>query len=241
METLAELLKALVKVPGAEDIAKKALAKFNEDAATTKEELDDYAKLKAEAATAKAKFAALKAERDGFKRDLDAGAGSKDEAVKAAVAERDAAKARADKAELERDQVRRRSALADELGIVNPVRRAHATNALLAQLPADVTLDESGKLVGAAKVIKAFKESADFYWKGDGENDDAEGGDDDAKAEAAAKKIDKGNGGQRKQAEILNKSGAGKKKGETFDEKISKWDAMLYPSKKGAGESSAKH
>lgn len=241
MDEIEELLKSLEKVPGAEKLAKDLRGKF----AAAKKGLDDELdSAKAEAATAKKEAKTHKSTADAYKRDLDAGASGKEEALKKATAERDDWKAKAEKAEAKAGAVLKRSLLQDELGITDPVRRRHATDALMGQLPEDVVVDENGKLVGAAKHVKAFRESAPFYWETT-QGAEGEAGATGTAGSASKEKADKGNGGPRpgSGAAPMKQSGAGAKKELSRAEKIAKYGDLLYPdtaAKQGA-EGATKH
>ena len=223
MPTVDEHLKALAKIPGAEAFAKKAIEAL-------KEERDENEVQLAEAATARKDLAKVTRDRDALKRDLD-GAGAKTEdTVKLAQKDRDEWKAKAEANATELVLTRRRQALADELNIADPVRRAHAVEAAYKKLPDNVTLDEkSNKLVGAAKFVGQFKSEASFYWSPEelaaaeeATEDEAAGGA-GAGASARDRKIDKGNGGKPGAKKTLKDSGTGNPDTATKGEKVDKW------------------
>lgn len=213
MDEFEKTLADLEKVKGAEELAK----------ALRKQVTEAFDTVRGEANTAKKDAASFKKTADAYKRDLDAAGATKEEALKGAQKERDDWKGKAEQAERVAAGARRRTAVADELGISDPERRRHATNAFLAELPEDVTLDDNGRLVGAAKHIKSFREKAGFYW--------------DA-AEAAAIKVDAGNGGPRQGGEKppTKTAGAGSKAEPTRNEKVKSWDSELYPQPQGAAK-----
>lgn len=240
MDKINALLDQLDKIPGAEGVAKKLRAECTSLQAEVTEATDDAAAARKEAKTSK-KAA------DDLKRDLDAGAGSKDEVVKKAENQRDEWKRKAEAAEAKVAVVAKRAALARELGIKDPVRSEHAVDALMARLPDDVTLDDSGrKLVGVTKHVNAFRKDASFYFRdeaeGDEEPEDGEGEDADEKAKS--EKIDRGSGGPRngQDAPTLRKGGPGRKKEESREEKIERygneWDARNGHAPKAAGAAS---
>lgn len=212
MNKLDEILKSLAKIPGAEALAKQALA----ESAALAASLEEVDSLTASAGASKKAIAALTKERDAFKRDLDAGAAGKDDALKAALRERDEAKAAAEKAGKDLGLQRKREALGEALGIVDAKRRRFAVDTLLPQLPEDVVLDEAGRLVGATKAIKTFREEAPFFWS-------------PADADPLVAEADRGNGGKPAGAgrPPIASSGPGRKDTQTRDEKISKWDKLM--------------